>query len=43
MLIHVAMQRHGFVIVLVQAFQQIANIALAIAENNTIGHFFGVK
>ena len=43
MLVHVAMQRHRLIIVLVQRLQQIANILFAIAENNPIGHVFGVK
>ena len=43
MLVHVAMQRHSRISVPLKAFQQGADIALTIAEDNAIGHFFAVK
>ena len=42
-LIHIAMQGNGFVIILLQIFQQVANVAFAIAKDNAIGDVFGFK
>ena len=43
MLVHVAMQWHGRISMSLQAFEQGADIAFAIAEDDAIGDFFAVK
>ena len=43
MLVHITVQRYGFVVMTVQAFQKLANIAFSVAENNPVCHVLSVK